>query len=155
MEHLYKQHEKLIQKMVYKNAHKFFMQHEEMLSEMNLVFCESVKTYDQEKGKFSTFFMINAKHHIANMYQANEAKKRKMEVLVDFQEMPVAGENDTEKRISVVDLLLKNRVTKAMIDILQIYGAGAKVKETLTKNLRQQGFKWDDIWEGLNLISSL
>lgn len=74
----YEAHKKLIFKMSWTCALKFHFEVEEIVSEFNIVFCESFNNFNPECGtKFSSFFCSCCWRRMINMNIKRNRKKRK------------------------------------------------------------------------------
>lgn len=154
---MYRDHEKLIYSMAWKFNKSTGIDIDELISEFNLVFCESFKRFDPESGnKFSTYFCGNCRHRLGNMLVALSRQKRKFEILVDND--PDQASYHPEDSVIIYDNLVNspNPVINSIISIVSIYSLpkyGFKI--WLRGLLREFGHPSKDISDTFRILKSL
>ena len=154
---MYKQHQKLVYYMAHKFSEKTGMEVDELISEFNLVFCESFEAYNPEHGvKFSNFFCGNCARRVYSKLTALSRDKRKYEVLMDYT--PEVPSHDPEDSVILYDNFINttNPVIKSITDIVSTCTIPKKgFRLWLKKQLRNFGHPTKDITEAFQTLYTL
>lgn len=154
---MYKAHEKLVYSMAWRFSTKTGIDIEELISEFNLVFCESFEAFEPSKGvKFSLFFCGNCRRRLCNLLTAMKRKKRKNEVL--FSTLPEVISHDPVDSVILYDNFVnsKNPVISSIVSIVSIYALPKKgFRKWLRGILHEFGHTSKDIADAFRTLRSL
>ena len=162
MEKMYNQHKKLIYLLAHQWSKRLNIDTEESIGELNLLFCEVIEKFDPEKGKFSTFFVTCANHHFLLKIKKADALneiRNKEGILLEYQDVLFQqNEVSQEKRYIYLEKFTKNKnnVIKEILKILCTYRLPKTgVRAWLRDRLKNDGFKYQEIWDGFSLLNKI
>lgn len=157
---LYKKYQNLIRYQAWNLSKKLNCSFDEALSDINVIFWDSVKSWKPERGAFTTFLFCCVHHHIINGITAKSTMKRKYERLSGVMELIAQGQPNPERLVIIKDLIEKDPVVNAIKDLLlkeqkEYQGQKKGFKGWLSDKLFAMGFKWRDIWTAWQYIEQL
>ena len=160
MTELYVKYQNLIRYQAWKLSEKLNCSFDEALSDINMIFWDSVKSWKPERGAFTTFLFCCVHSHIINSMTAKSAMKRKNETLSDILDLITRPQPSPEKLVILKDLIEKDPVMNAIKELLLTEQKGYQeqkkgFKGWLSDKLFAMGFKWKDIWGAWKYIEQL
>ena len=154
------EHYELYEDMLRKAAWAFHyltgMEWDDLMSEANVAYCQTLQSFDAEKGSFSTWLYVNVHNHLTNIVK-HEKKSAGGEI-----DIPTAIANDNpEKSLLFKEVLLSMReeaqyicrmVYATPIRFCRIPSSYARGK--LKRILRHNGWKHEEIWKRFKEIKT-
>lgn len=147
---------KLIQKASWVYANHFNMEIDEVKSMAYYVYVKAQQEYDSDKAKFSTFFYKCLKFEIMEYIRRNP-------LILPTEIDEHTSETNFERTIefsSHIENTMKSfgkdicRLIFHDDEIIRYINKPKKMKGMIRKKLREQGWKWENIWEGFDDIES-
>ena len=153
----YGDHKRLIFKLSWTYSNKCNIDIKEMISEMNLVFCEAyIKFNTKEHNTFANYLAICCNNRFKNLMRSKYRKKRQMISYTD--KVLYLLSNDPEESIILLDFFVNNP-NKAVREISKIVSTyklpDTGFKSWLKSHLRKQNFRWEDITEAFKILKTL
>ena len=132
------------------------MDYDEVHSIANYVYVKSKNSHDPEKAKFSTFFYNCLKYELVEHIRRNP-------LIMSTETDEYISESDMERKIEFSNHLdnTLNSIGKEICEFIlgdseihQLVNKPKKMKGMLKKKLREQGWKWENIWAGFKDIET-
>lgn len=158
---MYKKHEKLIMKMAWKYLFQTRLEYDDLCSEFKMVFCEVYRSYDHNRGAFSTILSSSIHNRATNLIIKNTALKRRNEVKLDNDLIPEQSVDFEEYSYSLREELGKNeeevvRVAAGIVfNIPYTPKQGLSPKKWLRNMLKKFGFDDQVITSGFCIIKGM
>lgn len=155
---VYKKHKKLIYKLAHDSVSAVELDYDDLVSELNLVFCKCIRYYIPSKGCFSTFLYKCCKTHIANIIRIqNEPKRNKTDIL-DIPINYIAHPITTEDRYIILNNFInnKNKIIQMIAGIIGTYKLpNTNIKNWIQSVLKSYGYKQIEIKKAFQIIKTL
>lgn len=153
----YEDHKRLLFKFAWKTYYLTGIEIEDLISEMNVVFCEAFNTYDVAlNDTFSNYLGKCCQNRIKNIIRDVNRKKRK---LILYTDNPLDRLSyNPEDSIILFDNFVNNpnKIIREIAKIISTYNLPkSNFRVWLKKELRKLNFKFEDIWEGFQLIETI
>lgn len=153
----YKDHKRLVFKLSWTYSNKCSIDIKDMISEMNVVFCEAYKNFDPKKhNTFSIYLAICCNNRFKNLMTSMYRKKRQMIFYTDKEIYQLS--NDPEESVILLDFFVNNpnEIVREISKIVSTYKLPPSgFKNWLKSHLRKQNFRWDDIAEAFKILKTI
>jgi len=118
MEAEYLKYQNMIAKKAWQWSNRTGWDFEDVMAEGNLVFCQSMATYNPALSAFSTYLFNSLQMHYGNMYNKMKVQKRSG-FLTDFDDLKSSDGFNPEQQIIFQDMLEKlNDDAKVIINAI-------------------------------------
>lgn len=134
----------LIRKITWSMVEKSGLSYDDLFGEACLAYYKALPEYTPEKGAISTYMFMAIKNHLLN-YIYKEQKHQTADIGgCENIAAPLASDFNiyslfTGKALQLVEMVLKNKT-------IDFNGVPKKIRGEIVEALRQEGWKWQDIW---------
>lgn len=157
MEMFYEDHKRLIFKLSWQYSNKCDIDIKDMISEMNVVFCEAYIDWNtEENDTFANYLALCCNNRFKNLMRSHYRKKRQMIIHTD---KPVTRlSHNPEDSIIILDFMINhpNEIIREITKIISTYKLPeSNLMAWLRIQLRKQNFKFLEIAEAFRILKTV